>query len=462
MRVLLVVYDDVSYIRYFPHALAYIAAVLKKHGHDVEVYSQDLHHWPDEHLTDYLDRNKFDVLGISLIAGYFQYKRILALSRAINKSKNRPVYVLGGHGPTPEPEFFFRKTGADVIVQGEGENTIIDLLECLGNKTPLSAVSGIAYREGEKVFINPERPLIQDLDTIPFPAYEMFPIEYYRLLREPHATNLDFVLPLISARGCPFTCNFCYRIEKGIRGRKPEYIVEEVKLLQKDYGITYINFDDELFMYSTKRTTELCEAFLKADLKFKWSCNGRLNLAKTEILELMKRAGCVYVNYGIEAMDDLVLKKMNKCLTTDVIIQGVETTLKVGISPGLNILWGNLGEDEETLQKGLEFLLKYDDHTTLRTIRPVTPYPGSPLYYIAIKQGLLKDVEDFYENKHLNSDLLAVNFTALSDDKFHQLLFDANIKLIENWAQAQASSRIESARKLYLEHDASFRGFRQT
>ena len=110
----------------------------------------------------------------------------------------------------------------------------------------------------------------------------------------------------------------------------------------------------------------------------------------------------------------------------------------------------------------MDFLLKYDDHSQLRTIRPVTPYPGSPLYYYAIEKGLLKDCADFYENKHINSDLLSVNFTELSDDEFHRLLFEANKTLLENYYKYQLEKSIDVSEKLYFEKDESFRGFRQT
>ncbi|MDA3787074.1 MAG: cobalamin B12-binding domain-containing protein, partial [Desulfobacula sp.] len=104
MRILLVVYDNDSYIHWFPQGIAYIAAVLKNQGYDVEIYNQDVHHYSKEHLTSYLDQNKFDGIGVSIIAGYYQYKKLLEISRAIEKSKNRPEhFILGGHGPSPEP-----------------------------------------------------------------------------------------------------------------------------------------------------------------------------------------------------------------------------------------------------------------------------------------------------------------------------------------------------------------------
>jgi anaerobic magnesium-protoporphyrin IX monomethyl ester cyclase len=461
MRVLLVAYDNDSYIHWFPQGLAYVAAVLLKKGHEVEIYSQDMYHYPDEHLTKYLDENKFDVVGVSVIAGYYQYRKLLKISESINKSKNRPIYIIGGHGPSPEPEYFLKITAADIVVIGEGEETIAELMDCLSQKKELGAVAGIAYQDGGKVKINSRRELIKDVDSIPMPAYNIFPMNYYRLLRGAHASNSDFAIPILSGRGCTFECTFCYRMDKGFRPRNSEGIIEEIKLLQKDYGITYIIFGDELLVSSVKRVEELCNDFMKAKLKFQWSCNGRLNYAKPDLLRLMKDAGCVFINYGIEAMDDNVLKRMDKALTTKQIIWGIENTLAAGISPGFNIIFGNLGDSKETLKKGVDFLLKYDDGAQLRTIRPVTPYPGSPLYYHAIKEGLLKDCDDFYKNKHVNSDLLAVNFTDMTDDEFHRALYEANSALLKNYYHKKEISMVKQAEELYLGDGKNFRGFRQ-
>jgi len=160
-------------------------------------------------------------------------------------------------------------------------------------------------------------------------------------------------------------------------------------------------------------------------------------------------------------MDNTVLKNIKKGLSVDIITKGIENTLKVGISPGLNVMWGNLGDNAETLQKAVDFLLKYDDGAQLRTIRFVTPYPGCPLYYYAIEKGYIKDCEDFYENKHLNSDLLCVNFMEMSDEEAYKLLCEANKKLLNHYYKGKLDSMLEQTDKLYLQKDASFRGFRQ-
>lgn len=462
MRILLIVYDNDSYIQWFPHGIADITAVLLNAGYEIDIYNQDIHHYSEEHLKSYLDDNKYDVVGLTFIAGYYQYRKALAISEAINNSKNRPpLYIIGGHGPAPEPEFFLKKTGAEVVVVGEGEDTIIELLSVYQKKDSLNQVKGIAYLDGNKCIITERRPLIKDIDSIPWPAYHKFSVDQYLLLRMPHCNNSDFVMPILSGRGCTFKCNFCYRMDKGFRPRSSDSIVEEIKFLQKEYGITYIAFADELLMSSKKRTTEICEFFLRENLQIKWECCGRLNYAEPEILHLMKKSGCVFINYGIESFDDQILENMNKNLTTKQIVKGIESTLAAGISPGYNIIFGNIGETRKTLQKGVDFLLKYDDGAQMRTIRPVTPYPGTPLYYYAIEKGLCDGVADFYENKHLNSDLVAINFTDMTDDELHNSLYDANKQLLENYFNNKKKSVISRAYDLYHNKDVGFRGFRQ-
>jgi len=462
MKILLVVYDNGSHISYFPLGTAYIASACRNSGHEVKIFSQDVYHWPEEYLTSLLDRERFDVVGIGIVGGYYQYAKLLKLSQAIHASKQKPFYVIGGHGPSPEPEYFLKKTGADAIVIGEGEATIVDLLDALNKNNNLSSVQGIAFKENGRCVQTPRRSLISDVDDIAFPAWDLFPMDHYALLRATNINSSDRYMTVLSGRGCTFQCNFCYRMDPGFRPRSATSIIEEVKRLKTDYQISYVEFTDDLFMSSVKRTIDLCEAFIKAKLNVRWYCEGRLNYAEPDVLKLMKAAGCVFINYGIESLDEKILKVMNKGLTIKLITRGVENTLAAGISPGLNIIFGNIGETPDALRRGVDFLLKYDDHAQFRTIRPVTPYPGSPLYYYAIEKGLLKDCEDFYENKHTNSDLLAVNFTDLSEEEFYQCLLEANTELIKNHFKKKLLVECQRAEKLYLEKDTTFRGFRQT
>jgi len=462
-RVLFVVYDNGAYDPIFPMGVGALAAVLKKQGHEIKIWHQDVHHYPDEQLTDYLDNNKFDVLILSLIGGYYQYLKMKRLSKAINNSKQRPFYLMGGYGPTPEPEFFLRKSGCDVVCMGEGEIIIEKLMAAIENKTPLKNVPGIAWLENGKLQQTPRAPLISNLDSLPMIPYELFPMENYRLLRLAKCSLTDFCFPLMSARGCTFKCTFCYRMDPGYRMRDPEHLLDEIEMLYRNYGIKRFSFQDDLLMASVEHTENVCKAMLKRNLPITWDCMGRLNYCSKELLQLMKDAGCVFIIYGIESMDQTVLNNMKKGLRPEMIISGIEQTFEVGISPGFNFIFGNRGDTRETLQKSVDFLLKYDDFAEKRTIRPVTPYPGSPLYYDAIDSGLLdknNPAEDFYENKHLNSDLLCCNFTELTDKEFYDALKGVNKTLMKNYYDKQRSAVLGQIDHLYDNLDVTFRGFR--
>ncbi len=465
MKILMVVYDNDSYTTEFPMGLAYLASAARNAGHEVSVYQQDIYHWPDEHLTNYLDCTIFDVVEVSVIGGYYQYKKLLSLSKAINASKNRGKFrnTIGGHGPAADPNYFLHKTGADVVGIGEGEITFVELMEAFEGKRSLESVNGIAFldKSGNYVRTAP-RKLIENIDEIAWPAYDLFNMSYYTMMRFPNIKPNERCMAVLSGRGCIFSCNFCYRLDKGFRPRGAQSIISEVRFLKEKYNINYIAFMDELLMSSRKRTLELCQAFIDAEINVHWLCNGRLNFADMDVLEKMKEAGCVFVNYGIESLDDPTLEVMHKHLTREIIVRGIENTLKVGISPGFNIIYGNINEPINAIDDAVEFLLKYDDHSQLRTIRPVTPYPGSELFDYAIEHGLLKDTADFYENKHINSDLIAVNFTKYSDDEVHQKLYEANMRLIKRYLEVQAEGYEKICKDLYYKKNEAFRGFRPT
>lgn len=225
MKILMVAYDNESYITWFPQGLAYLASAVRNAGHTVEVYQQDIYHWPDEHLTKYLDEHDYDVVEVSVIGGYYQYRKLLSLSKAINASVNRHnfKYTIGGHGPASDPEYFLRKTGADIVGIGEGEITYVELMDAFERKRELASVDGIAYfdEDGNYVRTKP-RELISNIDKILWPAYDLFDITYYSLIRKPNIEPTERCLPLLSGRGCIFACNFCYRLDKGFRPRSAQ------------------------------------------------------------------------------------------------------------------------------------------------------------------------------------------------------------------------------------------------
>jgi len=461
MKFLFVIYDNASYVNDFPLGPAYLISVMRKHSYkDIAVYNQDVYHYPDAHLTDYLDKNHFDYVGIGVIGGYYQYRKLLRLCEAVNRSKDRPMLILGGHGPSPIPEYILKKTRSDIAVIGEAEMSLLNLLDALGSKKPLSGVKGIAYREGDEVFVNEREKPIRDIDTIPFPAWDAFPMDHYVLRYSIAESKLERTFPVLSCRGCMYRCNFCYRMDEGYRMRSMDAIIEEIKRLKKDYAVSFIRFRDELLMATEKRALEFCEKALKENLDIRFECNGRLNVATKKVLREMKKAGAVYINYGIESLDQDVLDKMNKKQTVEEIISGIGNTIAEGIHPGFNILWGNIGDTPATLKKAVDFLLKYDTRSEPRNIKPVIPYPGSPLYDIAVKKGLLAGAENFYEVKHLNSDMITVNFTDMKEGDMYRLLYEANNTLMEAYYKDALCKTTDSLKRLYFDRDVSFRGLR--
>lgn len=462
MEILFIAYDNESHISYFPIGIGYLASVLRAKGHTVTIYNQDVYHYPEDHLVNFLERNHFDLVGIGVVGGYYQYRKLLKISQAIKRVRRRPFFVIGGHGPSAEPEFFLRRTQADAVVVGEGEIILANLVDAIENKTSLAAVRGVAYWEGEGVKINAREEVIKDIDSIPMPAWDLFPMDHYTLMRYPGIKAWERSFQVCGSRGCPFSCTFCYRMDPGYRRRSTESIIEELRRLKEAYHVTVFDFNDELFMYGENRTISFCEDLLRENLNIRFACQGRLNYASSKVLKLMKKAGCFFIGYGVESLEQDALKRMNKSLTVRQIITGVENTINEGIQPGLYVMWGNIGENAESLHKTVDFLIKYSTGAQLRTIRPVTPYPGSSLYYYAVEKGLLEGPADFYENKHLNSDLLAVNFTDLSDAEFHRLLFEANKRLVEDFYEKQKRYQIDVMHKLYFEKNSTFRGFRQT
>jgi len=445
--------------------VAYMGAILKKQGADVEVYCQDVFHYTNQELASHLEINTYDLIGVGFLAARFN-ESVIDLCSTINQSKKDAWLVLGGHGPSPIPEYMLKKTGADVVVIGEAEETIGELLQCkVGGGDP-SQIKGIAFRKGEEITVNERRKPVRKLDSIPFPEWSLFPMEKYATcLALFNKEKVDKTLAILTSRGCVSQCNFCYRMEKGIRFRSIENVVEEMKILKRTYGVNYFLPQDELFFASKKRIFEFHNALKKNNLSIKFSCAARVDIIDEELASYLKECGCQFLNFGMESSDQNVLNLMNKKTTVEQNIKAAEITKKAGIGLGLNILWGNMGDTEESLKNNVKFIKEYNSYDQLRTIRPATPYPGCDLYYEAIKRGLFSGPEDFF-NKFNNSDLLLVNFTAIPEKEFYKLLFEANKELIlDHFSNTtkdmdQANALINDFRYLYFENKTKFRGAR--
>jgi radical SAM superfamily enzyme YgiQ (UPF0313 family) len=254
-------------------------------------------------------------------------------------------------------------------------------------------------------------------------------------------------------------------MEKGIRFRSIENVVEEMEILNKTYGVNFFHMQDELFFASKKRIFEFHNALKKNKLNIKFVCEARVNILDEELAYCLKECGCQFLNFGMESSDQNVLNLMNKNTTVQQNIKAAEITRTAGIGLGLNFIWGNIGDTEESLKNNVKFIKQYNSYNQLRTIRPATPYPGCDLYYEAIKRGLLSGPEDFF-NKFKNSDLLLVNFTDIPEKEFYRLLHEANKELIlDHFSHTtkdmeQAHTLIKDFQNLYFGNKPKFRGAR--
>lgn len=464
-KVLFIVHDVYQDDNSFPSGIGYLAAVLKKNGTTVQVYSQDVFHYSNDELAVFLEKNTFDIIGLGFLAARFR-ETVLDLCRCINKHKKNAWLVLGGHGPSPIPDYILHATNADVVAIGEAEETIVDLVKCKLDHGDLAKVKGIAYRVGSDVHINERRKPIRKLDSIPFPQWDLFPMdEYTSCISKYNMGKDEKSLDIITSRGCINECTFCYRMEKGIRLRSIKNIIEEIIELKERYGVTYLSIFDELFTFPKKKIFEFTDALENNDIKIKYDCQVRVDTFDDEVADCLKRSGCQLANFGLESMDQNVLDLMKKNTRVEDNTRAITIALKYNLGAGLNFIWGNIGDTEESLKKDVAFIKKYNTYNHLRNIRPVTPFPGSELYYEAISRGHLNGPEDFF-NKFRNSDLMMVNFTDIPEDKYYQLLFEANKELIlEHYAHTtgdmnQAQSIINDFYDLYFLGKTKFRGAR--
>jgi len=458
MRVLLVTIDHMAHLNIFPMGVAYIAAVAQEDGHEVEIYNQELWHYPDSHIQQYLDENEpYDVIGVG-IYGYQMFKKSIEVCKYINRAKNRPIVVLGSNGPSACPEYFLEKTQADYIIKGEGETSWRNLLKTLEEKGKVEDCLGVAWMENGQLKQTPTSPLIKPVDSVPFPAWDLFPMDAYFLHKHVSARHTDRCMTVLYSRGCPQNCNFCFRLYDSYRLRSFDNLFEEIKILKRRWNVTHIDFVDENIMVSPKAAYRFGEAMLKADLGVTWNCHGNTPAAVPEALEIMKAAGLTHINFGIESLDPIVIKNMGKRQTVEDAYMAVDNCNKLGIEQGLNIIWGNIGDTEESLRLGADFLIKYNNTHNVRTVKPVTPYPGTPLYHYALEKKLLKGPADFYE-KYQNSDRLTCNFTDIEDGKFYELLYKANSKIMKAYHKKAGEEADAAFQEVYFNYDP-VKGFR--
>ena len=312
-----------------------------------------------------------------------------ALATRIKEARPDVLVLIGGcHGTALPDETLTHYAGFDLAVIGEGEITLVDILQASDEAGGIpQGITGTVERRDGALHHNPPRDLVHELDSLPLPAWDLldgFPAAFRpspaRIRRWPCAS-------VVLTRGCPNRCTFCDRSVFGrmCRAYTPAYAVRMIKQLRDDFGVREILIEDDTFIISRKRVAEFCKLLLEQKIDITWSCLGRADRVTPELLALMRQAGCWHITYGIESGDAEILKSVNKNLDIPQIRQALEWSRAAGLQTKGFFIVGFPGETEATLASTREVALDLplDDISVML----LAPFPGSEIYRTASEMG---------------------------------------------------------------------------
>jgi radical SAM superfamily enzyme YgiQ (UPF0313 family) len=424
MRILLIdppFYRLIGYYnRYFPLGLASLAAVVKSKGHEALVLDSDANISPDkmnfagleQTYPDYLrevrsgthqafadirrilTEFKPDIIGISVWTTYVASSiKTAEICKEWNPSV--PVIMGGPHVSIKAEELINICGAADVLVRGEGEAAIVELMDffCSGadREAGLAGIKGITYRSKDGIKSTPDRLFVGELDTLPFPARDA-------MVHKDSYDCEDMGL-IMATRGCPYGCTYC---ATSIWGRKVRYrsipnVIAEIKEVITRYGTKQFAFKDDSFTINKAYTLEFCEALLREKLDIKWECNARVDSIDLPLLLKMKEAGCNSIKVGVETGSERLLGLINKGITHDQCRKAARDFKESGIFWTAYFMIGLPGETREEMYKTLDFMRELGpDFSSLSVYEP---FPATKLYDIGLEKGLVTDVrnkEDYF------------------------------------------------------------------
>lgn len=365
-----------------PLGLAYIGGYLRGNEIDVKILDLAALRLTDEQEKEAIRESDADLIAIAattntIIGAY-------ALAKKAKEVLPNCKVAVGGPHPTMMPERTLREfPEIDYCIVSEAEDTMLELTQRKNDKEIL----GLAYRDKKnKIKLNAPRPLIQDLDKIPFPARDLLPLSRYwtpGVRRYPFAT-------IMTSRGCPYSCTFCSNFKtqgKQFRHRSPANVLAEIDHLVKNYGIKELNLLDDNFTFLPKRVEEICDGLIKRnyDLELKTGNGIRADRVTPELLKKMKQAGFYLVAFGIESGNEDILKKMRKGETKEHIRRAVKWAKEAGLLTEGFFMFGNEGEGRKEMLDTIEFAKELD--LNFAQFQVYTPVPGSPYYDKIMKEG---------------------------------------------------------------------------
>lgn len=369
-----------------PLGIAYMAGVLQENNIDVEILDASAEDMDFKDVEKELLKRKPDLVALTALTPTIG--RALETAQVVKETLPDSIVVMGGYHPT----FNFIETledeNVDIVIRGEGEYIMLNLVQALENQSSLHDVKGIVFEDknSKEIVVNPEAPLIQDLDELPFPALNLLPMKKYRLLdMDTHMTTM------ITTRGCPMQCSFCSSAAmhgKKIRERSVENIVDEIEYLNTNYDIDTIAFMDDTFTLKKRKVMAICDEILKRNIEIMWGCTSRVDTLDEKLLKKMKEAGCITIFIGVESADQQQLDNMCKNTTIAKIENAFKIAHKLKIRTIASVALGMPGDTKEIMNKTVKFVHKLKPNYAIYSL--ATPYPGTRFYKEAFEKNLIK------------------------------------------------------------------------
>ncbi len=412
-----------SPVKIIPVGLACIATALDKAGYKPDILDIDLYRYTDDEIDKILSKNKYDIIGLGNIVS--SYKITKRLCQQVKRVLPESVLVVGNTVAAVPNILLSCVPEVDIAVIGEGDRTIVDIADCLRTGKSLADLPGIAFRYKGNVIVTGKRKAIPNIEDVPFPDYSMFDFDKYldvsyMLVAEPFPLPKAEmrVVPLNTARGCPFDCTFCTHAFKGDKYRYYPFqaVINRMNCLQKECKANYLAFWDELTLNTKKRAVELCNAIEKEGISFFWSVNPRGNLFQKKDLDLLRRCkdlGALTIGGALESGSQEILAAMNKHMKPEEFVEQMNTAQRAGLSPLTSVVFGYPQETKETIRMTFDICRQAGVYPSAGFVLPL---PGTPIYRMAQEKGLIRDEEEYLLRIGDRQDL-HVNLTQMSDQE---------------------------------------------
>ena len=381
MKVLLIEPNYDCHVIHPPLGLGYLAAWLEREAHDVSIFNGTLYKADERDFLKEIKSFSPDLIGISVMTR--AHNKTKKLIKTIKEEMEKfPPIVIGGPQITAAPEIVFKDLNADFAIFGEGEQTLSELVKYLTNgKENFEEISGLVFKDiNGKIHQNAPRPLMDNLDILPYPAWHLMPPNKYRVAPILAPAKGWPIAQVMTGRGCPYNCSFCASNstwKRRLRLRSAEHVLGEIRMLVRDYGVKEIHFCDDSFTSNMKRAEEICDMIINDGLKIHWQCpNGiRGDRINNNLLKKMKKSGCYAVGLGVESGNAAILKRIDKKLNLEDIKKTLLRLREVGIlSYGFFIL-GLPGDTKQSIKETVDFAINNPFDRAWFNI--FTPYPGS-------------------------------------------------------------------------------------